>query len=329
MTSHIHVRGASLQVPNYIQDGRPAKGGVASTLIRAALTRPRREFRTILSDINLEATAGDRIALLGRNGAGKTSLLRLLSGAFLPTSGSVEINGSVQSLLSLGLGFLTEATVRENIFLRSAAMGLRASQVLPQLESILEFSGLRHAANDRMATLSSGQRMRLGFAVSTCVQHDIMLLDEWFGAGDAEFVQKARERMSSRVEGSKIVVLASHNFRMLRQVCNRGLVLEHGKVLFFGPLDEALDAYKGVYQATAEYQEYKKAKTEADAQADEQRQLKKELRVRHRQLRNQRKQILAQWEKLRAEKAKVKAAREALLRQGIDIGRKRADEDRV
>lgn len=326
MTSYIHVRGVSLQVPNYVQDGRPARGGVAVTLISAALSRPRREFRTILSDISLEAVEGDRIALLGRNGAGKTSLLRLLSGAFLPTRGTIEIHGSMQSLLSLGLGFLTEATVRENIFLRSAAMGLRASQVLPQLESILEFSGLRHAASHRMATLSSGQRMRLGFAVSTCVQHDIMLLDEWFGAGDAEFVQKARDRMSSRVEGSKIVVLASHNFKMLRQVCNRGLVLDQGRILFSGSLEDAIKAYKDVYQATEEYREYKKAKAAAHVQTDEQ-QTRRELRVWRRQLRSQRKQILAQWEKLRAEKAKVKAARQALLQQGIDVGAKRADDD--
>lgn len=219
----------------------------------AATSRPRREYREILSRVSFAAKEGDRIAIMGRNGAGKTTLLRMLSGAFKPTSGYVEVCGSVQALLNLGLGFHADGTVRENVFVRAAAMGVPTRQVTRDLEEILHFAGLDHAANHRLSTLSSGQRMRLGFALSTSIQHDIMLMDEWFGAGDAEFVDKARERMVGRVADSKIVVLASHSFQMLRRICSTGLVLEAGEMVYFGPINQAIDEYKKIYQSTPEY----------------------------------------------------------------------------
>ena len=262
MEASIIARNVSLSVPNYVQAERSART-FFSTLLAAATSRPRREFRTILSNIDFEAHEGDRIALLGRNGAGKTTLLRVLSGAFQPTEGSVEVHGTRQALLNLGLGFNAEATVRENVFLRAAAMAWPAREVSAQLPSILAFAGLEECANHRLATLSSGQRMRLGFAISTSIQHDIMLMDEWFGAGDAEFVDKARLRMTDRVRGSKIVVLASHNFQMLREVCNRGVVVDHGRVVFSGEVREAIDAYKAIYQSTPEYLA-RRAQAEAD-----------------------------------------------------------------
>ena len=201
-------------------------------------------------------------------------------------------------------------------------MGLRASQVLPNIDSILDFAGLTDAASNRMVTLSSGQRMRLGFAVSTSVQHDIMLLDEWFGAGDAEFVDKARERMSGRVQGSKIVILASHNLKMLRQVCNRGLVIEDGRIVYAGGLEESIEAYKATYQTSAEYQQYKREKRTAE---NETLAARLEQRVWRRQVRNQRKQILAQWEKIRAEKEKIMKQKEYLAKRELVIEKKMSE----
>jgi lipopolysaccharide transport system ATP-binding protein len=139
--------------------------------------------------------------------------------------------------LNLGLGFNQNATVRENILLRATAMGQSLAEAAALSESILEFADLHEVANHRLLTLSSGQRMRLGFAISTSVQHDIMLMDEWFGAGDAYFVDKARSRLSDRVEGCKILVLASHNFEMIRKVCSLGMVLDEGRQVFLGPVE--------------------------------------------------------------------------------------------
>lgn len=252
MSAHIIVRDVGLHIPHFLQNERLTQS-LYSTLATAAFTGSRRELRTLLRGISFEAREGDRIALMGRNGAGKTTLLRVLTGAFQPTEGLLEIQGSRQALLNLGLGFNSEATVRENVFLRAIAMGMRASKIQELMGPILEFAELGDVLNHRLVTLSSGQRMRLGFAISTALQHDIMLLDEWLGAGDAAFVEKARKRMTDRVDGSKIVVLASHNFQLLRKVCNKGLVIDNGSLVYFGGLAEAIAEYKKIYQSDPLY----------------------------------------------------------------------------
>lgn len=239
----------ALEVPIFLQRERDTRNWW-SVLLGAAFDPPRREMRTLLRDISFEARDGDRIALLGLNGAGKSTLLRVLNGAYLPTSGSLQVHGSRQALLNISLGFNNEATVRENIFLRGNAMGMKTTLIRELIEPILEFAGLQQKAAHRLRTLSSGQRMRLGFAISTAVQHDIMLMDEWVGTGDAEFMAKARERMQSRVAGSKIVVLASHSLGLLRGVCNRGLVLDGGRLVFDGGIDDALKTYHEVVVRT-------------------------------------------------------------------------------
>jgi len=243
MSVSLVADGVGLEVPIYLQTDRSAKTWF-STLLNAAFDPPRRETRTLLADVTFTAHEGDRIALIGRNGAGKSTLLRVLNGAFTPTRGTVEVNGSCQALLNVSLGFNAEATVRENIFLRGTAIGLRSREIRPLIEPVVEFAGLQEKVNHRLKTLSAGQRMRLGFAISTSVQHDIMLMDEWIGTGDTEFITKAKERLAGRVSGSKIVVLASHNAGLLNSVCNKGIVMERGQMHFFGGIKEALAHYK-------------------------------------------------------------------------------------
>jgi ABC-type polysaccharide/polyol phosphate transport system ATPase subunit len=246
----VKAENVTLQVPIFVQRERKARSW-SSMLFGAAFDPPRREFRTLLDDISFEARDGDRIAILGRNGAGKSTLLRVLNGVFQPTRGSVSIEGSCQALLNISLGFSVDATVRENIFLRGTAMGMKTVVLRELVEPILDFAGLQHKAGHRLRTLSSGQRMRLGFAISTAVQHDIMLMDEWIGAGDAAFIHKARDRMRNRVDGAKIVVLASHNTALLRDVCNRGLVLDGGRVQYFGDIAPAIKTYETILRSPA------------------------------------------------------------------------------
>lgn len=247
---HIRARNLRLEIPYFEQQAVRGRSWL-STAMGAAFSPPRRRFATLLDDISFDIPRNGRVALLGRNGAGKTTLLRVLAGAFPPTSGHVEMLGSRQALLNLGLGFNTEATIVENIYLRGTAMGMGLGTIRGLVDSILEFAELEEVAGRRLSTLSSGQKMRLGFAISTSMQHDIMLMDEWFGAGDAAFVEKARKRMNDRVAGSRIVVLASHNFQMLRSVCSTGMVLEHGRLVFNGSIKDAIAAYKGIYQPAA------------------------------------------------------------------------------
>jgi ABC-type polysaccharide/polyol phosphate transport system ATPase subunit len=242
MSACIELRHVSLDIPIYLQREREAAGW-ARMFLGAAFDPPKRGRVRILDDISFELKEGDRLAILGRNGAGKSTLLRVLNQVYQPTSGEVRVEGSCQALLNMSLGFNQEATVRENIFLRGVATGLRAAFLRDHVDGILEFSGLANKATHRLRTLSSGQKMRLGFAISTAVQHDIILMDEWVGAGDAEFMAKATERMKSRVGGSKIVVLASHSVGLLRDICNKGLVLEQGRVVAFDDITGALKTY--------------------------------------------------------------------------------------
>lgn len=219
-------------------------------------------MRTILDDISFNLGEGDRLAIVGRNGSGKSTLLKVLVGAYQPTRGEVVSSGSRQALLNLSLGFNQEGTVVENILLRGIAMGLSPRQATSTIDEVLEFSELGEKAGHRLRTLSSGQRMRLGFAMATAAQHQILIMDEWIGAGDASFVEKAKSRLHSRVDSAQIVVLASHNFQLLRRICNLGMVIEEGRVVHFGPIREAIDEYKKIYQAMPEYLARRKLEVE-------------------------------------------------------------------
>lgn len=250
MSARIQLRHLTLDVPVFLPQESEAVGW-RSMLAGAAMSRTKRGLARLLEDITLDVEEGDRLAILGRNGAGKSTLLRVLNGVYQPTRGEVSISGTRQALLNIALGFNGDATVRENILLRGSAMGVSAAFLMLQIDEILDFSGLTDKANHLLRTLSSGQRIRLGFAISTCVQHDIMLMDEWVGTGDSEFMAKAKERMADRVGGSSIVVLASHSVGLLRDICNKGIVLEKGRLVHHGDIVSALKCYHEMQSGSA------------------------------------------------------------------------------
>src|SRR5690606_16973839 len=248
------LRDVTLSVPTYVQQQRGARNW-SSMFLSAGLDPPSRVPVEVLRDVSMGAREGDSIAILGRNGAGKSTLLRVLNGVYRPTSGTIVVNGTRQALLNISLGFNNEATVRENIFLRGTAMGLRARDLREHIETILEFSGLQEKSSHRLRTLSSGQRTRLGFAISTTFQHDIMLMDEWVGTGDSEFMAKAKARLLDRMGGSKVVMLASHSIGLLRAVCNQGVVLEQGRLVHAGDIGSALEYYHELMEGLAPVQD--------------------------------------------------------------------------
>lgn len=198
-----------------------------------------------LSDVTLKLRDGDRIGLVGHNGAGKSTLLRVLSGVFVPTGGTAIIEGSVGSLIDVSLGINPEASGRENILLRGALLGLSKAEVKDKFEEIVEFSELGEFIEMPLRTYSSGMKLRLAFAVSTIVRPEILLMDEWLSVGDEGFKAKASERLTTVVDASKILVLASHSRELLEKVTNKVVWLEHGEVKMFGPSTEVLDAYFG------------------------------------------------------------------------------------
>lgn len=238
----IDLDGVSLVVPAYHQAERSARS-LFGGLFSAAFEPPQRTQRVLLDGIDLHVRAGDRLAVLGSNGAGKSTLLRVIAGAYTPSSGSVRIQGELHALLNVSLGFNLDATVRENVYLRGAAMGMTIREVHGIVPAVLEFAGLVDRAGDRLRVLSAGQRMRLSFAITTSRHADIMVMDEWIGTGDADFIEKARARLMGRVEGASIVLLASHSVPLLMQVCERAIYLEDGRIVGQGDLLEVVGEF--------------------------------------------------------------------------------------
>jgi ABC-2 type transport system ATP-binding protein/lipopolysaccharide transport system ATP-binding protein len=193
-----------------------------------------------LEGVTLSLRPGDRLALIGHNGAGKSTMLRVLAGAYEPSSGSATIEGKISSLLDLSMGMDFELTGRQNIILRAVFLGMTFAQAEALVSDVAEFSELGSYLDLPMRTYSSGMVLRLAFAVSTAVQPDIILLDEMIAVGDAGFAQKAQERLEAFLARARILVLASHSPNTLRQYCNRGILLREGQVVLDGPLEDVL-----------------------------------------------------------------------------------------
>lgn len=184
-----------------------------------------------LKDINLTLQDGDRIGLIGHNGAGKSSLLRLLAGIYMPTSGVRTVSGSVRALFELGVGTDHELTGRANIERLARLYGYSLAQVKADIKKIEEFSGLGGYLDLPIRTYSSGMQLRLLFSISTLYPSDILLIDEVFGVGDEAFQEKARQRMEDMMTSSKIVIMASHSKDIINRFCNKTIKLEAGGIV--------------------------------------------------------------------------------------------------
>jgi ABC-type polysaccharide/polyol phosphate transport system ATPase subunit len=198
----------------------------------------RTQFVTALDGVSFVLKAGDRLGLAGANGAGKTTLLKVLYGIYQPTSGNVDINGQVDALFNIALGFRREATGRRNIVLRGLINGWTMEEIEQRMENIIEFSELNDFIDLPFKAYSQGMAARLAFSVATSFEPDILLMDEWIGAGDPSFQEKARTRMGEMAEKASIIVLASHNHTLLKRICNKILELENGHVKAFKPAEE-------------------------------------------------------------------------------------------
>ena len=189
-----------------------------------------------LENISLHIEHGDRVGLVGHNGAGKSTLLRVIAQIYEPTSGDIEVSGSISPLLEMMMGMDPESTGYENIIMRGLILGLTHKQIREKVEEIAEFSELGDYLSVPVRTYSSGMKVRLAFAIVTSVKPDILILDEILGAGDAEFMKKARRRIDDLIEHSSIVIVASHNQDILEKFCNKIIHLETGRVKYYGAL---------------------------------------------------------------------------------------------
>ena len=185
---------------------------------------------TALDGISFELKPGDRLGLVGSNGAGKTTLLKVLYGIYEPTSGSIEANGRIDALFNIGLGFRDEATGRRNIKIRGLINGWSAADIDEREEDIIAFSELGDFIDMPLNTYSQGMSARLAFAIATSFHPEILLMDEWIGAGDHDFQEKAKARLDAMIDRAGIIVLASHNDALIKKVCNKVMTLEHGTI---------------------------------------------------------------------------------------------------
>lgn len=191
-----------------------------------------------LSGINLEINEGDRIALVGHNGSGKTTLLKVIAGIYHPTRGQMTIDGDITSMIAINAGIEMEATGLRNIYKLGLMRRLSRKVIDSRVDSIAEFSGLGDFLHLPVRTYSAGMLARLMFSVATEFEADILVLDEWLSAGDADFVKKAGQRMQKMVEEAKIVVLATHDHDLVRRVCNRVCELKGGHIAFLGSTED-------------------------------------------------------------------------------------------
>ncbi|MGH7122631.1 MAG: ABC transporter ATP-binding protein, partial [Acetobacteraceae bacterium] len=242
----ISVSGVAVDFPLYHGSSRSLKKTVlAAASGRVGKDRQSRVVVQALRGINFELRTGDRLGLIGRNGAGKTTLLRVLAGIYEPVLGHVRIEGSLTALLDPNLGTNPELTGLENIRLRGLYDNLSKEATKRIEENVRSFSELGDFLHLPLRLYSTGMMVRLGFALATAIRPQVLLMDEWFMAGDASFMEKARERLESMVRGAEILVLSSHMMETVRAWCSRVIWLDQGKVRADGSPDEVLEQYLG------------------------------------------------------------------------------------
>jgi ABC-type polysaccharide/polyol phosphate transport system ATPase subunit len=242
--SRIEAKGISLEYPIVGMGSRSLKnhilGAATGGLISGSDGIP---VVNALRDISFSVQEGDRLGLIGHNGAGKSTLLKVLAGIYQPTAGVLSTVGHIVSTLNLALGMEPEATGMENIVTRGLLLGLKKREIQQKLNEIAEFTQLGEYLEMPVRIYSSGMATRLAFATVTAMNADVLLMDEVIGTGDAAFVDKAAKRLKDFMSRSKILVLASHSEAMIRQFCNKVLLLEHGKMLAIGGIDEMFELY--------------------------------------------------------------------------------------
>jgi ABC-type polysaccharide/polyol phosphate transport system ATPase subunit len=215
------------------------------TLKSIVLLRGRRRPTDVwaLRDVSFSVEPGSALGLVGRNGSGKSTLLRIIAAIIKPTSGRVDAGGRIGTLLELGAGFHPDFTGRENVFLNGSILGLKRSYIREQLDEIVAFAELEDFIDVPVRTYSSGMYMRLGFAVASHLNADVLLLDEVFAVGDGAFQRKCLERIFAFKRNGGTIVFVSHDAAAVEQLCERAILLREGRVAFDGPTHEALTRY--------------------------------------------------------------------------------------
>ena len=245
--THITLDKVCLDFPVYNADARSLKSSLVNVATGGQLRAGNKGGITVraLDDINLKIEPGERVGLVGHNGSGKSSLLRVLNGVYRPSSGTLSVDGEIGSLIDINIGINPEATGLENITTCAALMGIPKSTIVEKLPDIIDFSELGDYISMPVRTYSSGMQMRLMFSIATTMKPQILLMDEWLSVGDESFVKKAEERLGKLVSETDILVFASHSRKTITSTCNRLIWLEHGRIKADGNVETIANEYFG------------------------------------------------------------------------------------
>lgn len=206
------------------------------------LRKKKRRF-TALSGINLEIEQGEVIGIIGRNGSGKSTLLRVISGIYPADEGQIHAAGDISLLAGLGTGFSAHQTGRENALLYGSILGHSEGDMLNKLDEIIEFSELGSFIDEPLRTYSAGMKARLGLAVASAIKPNILLIDEVLGVGDPTFKEKSKKKILSMVKGASTVVIVSHSFGLMKEICDRVILVHEGMILHDGKPEESIKKY--------------------------------------------------------------------------------------
>lgn len=246
MSAYIELKNVTLDIPifdvsksfrkslfNYCTGGRVIQdaNNTKSVSIRA------------LENVSFRLEKGDRLGLIGHNGSGKTSLLRVLAGVYKPDIGTLSFRGKVTSLFNIAIGMDMDDTGIENISTIGMYLGMTTKEIESKKADVIKFSGLGDFIGLPVRTYSNGMLVRLSFAIATTLDPEILLMDEGIGAGDAQFAEGAKARLEEFYRRLDVLVIASHSDDLIRQLCNKAMLLEHGKVIVYGGVEEVIETY--------------------------------------------------------------------------------------
>ena len=243
--AYIKFNNASIDIPVFNANSRSLKNKIIRVASIGKLGNDTSGHIIVkaLKNLNFELKNGDKLGIIGPNGAGKSTLLRALTSVYPPTKGKVMIQGNVASLIDISLGIDPEATGRENIFLRGALLGIMKEKMKEMIDEIIEFSDLNEFIDMPVRTYSSGMHLRLAFSVSTIINPEVLIMDEWLSVGDENFKNKADTRLSKLVKSTDILVIASHSSELIKKNCNRVIWLENGEIKMDGNPNEICSLY--------------------------------------------------------------------------------------
>lgn len=239
---YIKMKDVNLYYPSTMFNAKTIKQEVFSLL---KFEKRKEELQDVhaLRDFSLEVHEGERLGVIGFNGAGKSTLLRAMAGLYPIKTGTIESAGNIRSMFELTLGFDMESTGRENILYRGLMLGGTPKEVREKEQEIIDFAELGEFIDYPIRSYSSGMLVRLAFAISTSVQGDILLIDEILSAGDINFQKKAKKRMTNLMDSAKILVLVLHDMSTIKDICNRVILLDHGKIIADGKPEEVVEIY--------------------------------------------------------------------------------------